>query len=145
MFYLYRYAQLLQLILLSSIGLPLVFILLNLGICWLLIVTGENRIFHPLPPPIWAKHFGRKLLVFPRIHHFMWRACYGILATSNTIARRLRSDPSCPPCGFSSNSISHALLLCSLLNKFGSCYLGLILGVLCLLLFSGHCVVHHGT
>lgn len=49
----------------------------------------------------------------PGIHHFMWRACTGILATRETLARRLHCNPIWPLCGFSSDSISHALLACS--------------------------------
>lgn len=42
----------------------------------------------------------------------MWRASSGILATQDLIALRIRGDPRCPLCAFSSDSISHALLSC---------------------------------
>ncbi|KAL2922939.1 hypothetical protein RDABS01_014430 [Bienertia sinuspersici] len=51
----------------------------------------------------------------PKLKHFLWRACVGILAVKERLySRYVVATKSCPVCGELSETISHALFQCKL-------------------------------
>ncbi|KAL2895757.1 hypothetical protein RDABS01_000755, partial [Bienertia sinuspersici] len=65
----------------------------------------------------------------PKLKHFLWRACSGILAVMERLySRYVVATKSCPVCGELSETISHALFQCKLATEIwkNSGFVGLI-------------------
>lgn len=54
----------------------------------------------------------------PKLHHFIWRACTGSLATEGRLKdRHILDDGRCTHCEMEDESITHAILRCSLVSS----------------------------
>ncbi|XP_074303197.1 uncharacterized protein LOC141637622 [Silene latifolia] len=66
---------------------------------------------------VWKFIWG--LNVPPKLIHFIWRACSGVLAVkSNLFRRHCCPDDICPSCGVDSETVLHALYLCPSIRQY---------------------------